>query len=199
MKVLTWGACAAALAVSAGAQVLSHEALTKDLQQGGYIIVMRHASSPREAPDRQHANPDNTNMERQLDSRGRETAVAMGKAIRNLKIPVGSVLTSPTYRAVETIHYAELGEPRKISELGDNGQSMQGGTQAQAAWLQKKITEFTPGTNILLVTHLPNIRGAFPQLTPPPEDGESLIFGPDGKGGSTLVGRIKIEEWAQTR
>jgi hypothetical protein len=26
-------------------------------------------------------------------------------------------------------------------------------------------------------------------------DGEALIFGPDGKGGATLVARVKIEEW----
>jgi hypothetical protein len=27
------------------------------------------------------------------------------------------------------------------------------------------------------------------------EDGEALIFGSDGKGGTTLVARIKIDEW----
>jgi hypothetical protein len=26
-------------------------------------------------------------------------------------------------------------------------------------------------------------------------DGESLVYGPDGKGGAMLLGRIKIEEW----
>jgi hypothetical protein len=36
---------------------------------------------------------------------------------------------------------------------------------------------------------------AFPQWTSGLADGEGLIFGPDGKGGSTLIARIKIEEW----
>ena len=72
--------CSLVLAAApADAQALSGEALAKGLQHGGYVIVMRHANSPREAPDPQTANPDNTNRERQLDQEGRTTAVAMGR------------------------------------------------------------------------------------------------------------------------
>jgi hypothetical protein len=35
------------------AQSLSGAALIKALQQGGYVIVMRHTSSPREAPSKE--------------------------------------------------------------------------------------------------------------------------------------------------
>jgi phosphohistidine phosphatase SixA len=188
------------LAGTAHAQDLRGEALVKTLQKGGYVIVMRHASSPREAPDKQSANPDNTKPERQLDEAGRKTAIAMGQAIRDLKIPIGSVLSSPTYRALETVRLGQFGVPQTFAELGDNGQSMQGGTAAQAAWLQQQVTHFPAGTNTILVTHFPNITGAFPQWSSGLADGEALIFGPDGKGpdgkgGATLVTRIKIEEW----
>jgi len=37
-------------------QQLQGEALVKALRQGGYVIVMRHASSPREVPDKAAAN-----------------------------------------------------------------------------------------------------------------------------------------------
>ena len=202
MKSRNWGIPALTLllgAMSAPAQSLSGEALVKALRQGGYIIVMRHASSPREAPDKQTANPDNVKPERQLDAEGRASATAMGKALRELKIPIGDVLASPTYRALETIRYAQFGNPRTYAELGDNGQSMQGGTAAQAAWLQKRVTQFPAGANTILVTHLPNLTGAFPQLASGVADGESLILGPDGKGGTTLLARIKIEEWPRMR
>ena len=86
--------------------------LVNALRQGGYVIVMRHASSPREVPDKQTANPDNVKPERQLDQEGRSTATAMGKALRDLKIPVGAVFTSPTYRALETIRYAQFADPQ---------------------------------------------------------------------------------------
>src|SRR5690348_7994681 len=194
MKTICAAAAALLLAGSAGAQTLTGPALVKALQKGGYVILMRHASSPQQVPDKATANPDNTKPERQLDAEGRATATAMGKAIHDLKIPIGEVFTSPTYRALETVKYAQLGTPMPVPELGDNGRSMQGGTEAQAQWLRKKITQFPSGSNTILVTHFPNIRGAFPDL-PMVADGEALVYGADGKGGATLVGRIKIEEW----
>jgi phosphohistidine phosphatase SixA len=186
------------LAGAAPAQTLSGEAVVNALRRGGYVIVMRHTSSPREAPDKQTANADNVKVERQLDEVGRTTATAMGKALRDLRIPVGEVLASPTYRALETVKYAQLGNPRPYTELGDNGQSMQGGTEAQAAWLRKRVTQFPSGSNTILVTHFPNIKDAFPQASNV-DDGEALVFGPDGKGGATLVARIKIEQWPVLR
>jgi phosphohistidine phosphatase SixA len=186
------------LPVAMHAQSLHGEALVKALRQGGYVIVMRHTSSPREVPDKKTVNPDNTKPERQLDEEGRTTATAFGKALRDLKIPIGDVLSSPTYRALETIRYAQLASPRAVPELGDNGQSMQGGTEAQAVWLRNQVTQFPKGVNTILVTHFPNIRGAFPDLSEV-ADGEAIVFGPDGKGGATVVGRIKIEEWPGLR
>ena len=202
MKLHAWTMQALTMLLVTGAahaQSLSGEALVKALRQGGYVIVMRHTSSPREAPDKKTANPDNVKIERQLDEEGRATAIAMGKALHDLKIPVGSVLASPTYRALETVRYAQLGNPQTFAELGDNGQSMQGGTEAQAAWLQKKVTQFPAGANTIVVTHFPNMTGAFPKLAAGVADGEALVFGSDGKGGTTLVARIKIEEWPRMR
>jgi len=202
MRTLTLWSFAAAMMWFAGtalAQDLHGEALVKALQKGGYVLVMRHASSPREVPDKQAANPDNSKPERQLDEVGRGTAIAMGKALRDLRIPIGNVLSSPTYRALETVRLAQFGAPQTFVELGDNGQSMQGGTASQAEWLQKQVAHFPTGTNTIVVTHLPNITGAFPQLASGLADGEALIFGPDAKGKTILVTRIKIEEWPALR
>jgi hypothetical protein len=49
------------------------------------------------------------------------------------------------------------------------------------------------------VTHLPNIAAAFPALATGVTEGEALVFGPDGKGGATLVARVKIEEWPRLK
>ncbi|HEY2843735.1 MAG TPA: histidine phosphatase family protein, partial [Bryobacteraceae bacterium] len=165
LTVVTAAAGVLFLSISAPAQQLEGQKLVNALRQGGYVIVMRHASSPREVPDAKSANPDNPKPERQLDQEGRASATALGKALRDLKIPLGSVFTSPTYRAIETIRYAKLGTPQPEPALGDNGQSMQGGTDAQAAWLKKKVTEFPKGTNTLVVTHMPNMSRAFPENT----------------------------------
>src|SRR5262249_60341512 len=121
------------------------------------------------------------------------TAIGMGKALRDLRIPIGNVLSSPTYRALETVRLAQFGAPQIFAELGDNGQSMQGGTAAQAAWLQKQVAHFPTGTNTIVVTHLPNITGAFPQLASGLAEGEGLLFGPDATGNTMLVTRINVE------
>jgi phosphohistidine phosphatase SixA len=181
--------------VMIAAELLTGEVLVKALRQGGYVIVMRHASSPQEAPDVKTANADNIDRERQLDKPGRASAVAMGKALRELKIPIGEILSSPTYRALETVRLMQLGKPTSIAELGDGGRSMQTSTDAQTAWLRKEVEKFPVATNTLIVTHLPNMSRAFPEFTQNLKDGEALIFGPDGKGVATLVARVKIEEW----
>jgi len=168
------------------------------LRSGGYVIVMRHASSPRETPDKQTANPDNVKLERQLDAAGRAGATAMGQALADLKVPVGEVLTSPTYRAMETVRLAKLPNPQPRDELGDGGQSMQGASDTQAAWLRSAVSKVPKGANTIIVTHMPNIARAFPEWGAV-ADGESVVLQPDGKGGATVVGRITIDEWRRLR
>jgi phosphohistidine phosphatase SixA len=183
---------------SPGAQTLSGSALVNALKNGGYVIVMRHASSPRDAPDKQTANPDNVKLERQLDESGRASATAMGNTIKQLKIPIGEVVTSPTYRALETVRRAQFPNPRPHAQLGEGGQSMQGASDAQAAWLRERVTHAPFGTNTVIVTHMPNLARAFPEWGAV-ADGEAVVLRPDGRGGATIVGRIKIEEWPKLR
>ncbi len=188
------GLCVLACSSATGQPRASAELLAS-LRAGGQLIVMRHASSPLALPDKATAQPDNTGLERQLDEAGRATAIAMGRALRALKIPVGTVLSSPTYRALETVRLAQLPTPVTRTELGDGGQNMQGVSATQGQWLQEQAKLLPKGSNKILVTHLPNISAAFPEYSTGLADGEALVFGPDGKGGVALLARIKIEDW----
>lgn len=183
--------------VPAHGQPLSGKDLVATLHGGGYVILMRHASSPRTPPDPAQVNADNVQHERQLDDQGRSSARAMGEAVRQLHIPIGLVLSSPTYRALETLRLAQLGPPKTDSHLGDSGQSMQvDSSGARAAWLRTKVAERPAvGTNTLIITHFPNINEAFANDAAELGDGEALIFHPDGHGAASFVGRVKIEEW----
>jgi len=153
----------AAVPAMAG-QTSPHDELMSRLRQGGYVLVMRHASSPREAPSKDVANADNTTLERQLDEAGRRGATTMGEAIRALRIPIGIVLTSPTYRAMETVKLARFNSSTTVNELGDGGQSMQGITEEQATWLRTRVTETPRSGNTILVTHQPNLSRALGTL-----------------------------------
>ena len=121
----------------------------------------------------------------------------MGEAFRYLKIPIGEVLSSPTYRALETLKLAQLGPVITLSQLGDSGQSMMADkTGSRGAWLKAKSAEPPArGRDTLIVTDFPNIMEAYPQDIAGLADGEALILHPDGKGGCQVVARVKIEEW----
>ena len=168
------------------------------LRAGGYVILMRHASSPSTPPDATHANLDNPQRQRQLDQAGRSSARKLGESLRRLGIPIGDVLSSPTYRAVETVRLAGLGEPRTFPQLGDAGQSMMADTSGnRAAWLKAEVAQSPmPGKNTIIVTHSPNITEAFPQAGAGLADGEALILHPDGRGGAVVVAQLKIGDWS---
>jgi phosphohistidine phosphatase SixA len=177
---------------------LAGKELVAALRSGGYVILMRHASSPGNPPEAVQADVENVQRERQLDEKGRASARAMGEALRRLHIPIGEVLSSPTYRALQTIKLAQLGQPRSFEELGDGGQSMRADKSgARASWLKAKASALPgPHENTLIVTHFPNILEAYPQDAVGIADGEALILHPDGHGGATVVARVKIDEWA---
>jgi phosphohistidine phosphatase SixA len=182
-------------------QTIPPDSVATALRAGGYVLVMRHASSPRPPPDAALANADNIQRERQLDEVGRTTAQDMGVALRRLGIPIGEVLSSPTYRALETVRLARLGDAKPLLELGDSGASMQSQSDGKrGAWLRARSQEKPqPGRNTVIVTHYPNIMEAFPDFAAALADGEALVFHPDGNGDAPLVARVKIEEWKGMR
>jgi phosphohistidine phosphatase SixA len=112
-------------ATATQAQPLAGASLVGALRGGGYILVMRHESSSQTAPAPAEADPGNAGRERQLDEAGKRAAEAMGRAIKVLRLPVGEVWSSPTYRALQTVRLAGLPAPATASELGDRGRSMQ--------------------------------------------------------------------------
>lgn len=179
------------------AQSLSGPGLREALRSGGLVIVMRHASSPRERPDMAAANPDNPGRERQLDQAGRETAAAMGTALRLLGIRVGATYSSPAYRALETARLAGLGSVEPVGELDvPGGMGADPSTLGpQAAWLRARVAQAPPaGTHVFVITHAPNVSAAFPQDAAGLADGEALVFRPGGAQPG-LIARVRIEHW----
>jgi phosphohistidine phosphatase SixA len=174
--------------------------LVKALGQGGYVLVMRHASSPATPPTKSVADPENTGLERQLDEKGRKSAEAMGQAFRSLRIPVDEIFSSPTYRARETIKLAGFGAPKTVAELGDQGHSMARlNGPGPATWLKAKAAEKpAAGHDTLIVTHMPNIAAAFPDDAAGLQDGETLVFKPDGRGHASMVAKVPIEDWTNS-
>ncbi|MGZ3370806.1 MAG: histidine phosphatase family protein [Caulobacteraceae bacterium] len=168
------------------------------LRGGGYVVVMRHAHAPGEPPAAGQADPDNRAGERQLDSVGKAQAQAIGQRLAAQRIPIGPVYSSPTFRALETARLMGVSKPETRNELGDGGASMAAGAAGQAgtAWLRARAGEAPPpGRDVIVITHGPNIVLAFGDGLKDMADGEAAVFRPDGKGGFSLVGRIKPDGW----
>jgi hypothetical protein len=120
--------------------------LVDGLRHGGYVLVIRHASSPTNPPDKSVADTENVTLERQLDEKGRMAAEAMGRAFKYMNIPVGEVFSSPTYRARETIRLAGFGVPETVPDLGDQGHSMARlNGSGPSAWLEAQVAKMSNG------------------------------------------------------
>lgn len=179
------------------ASQLKDSALLSALRHGGCVILMRHASSPDELPTARTAAPGNRDLERQLDAKGLADAHAMGAALKRLGIPIGKVMSSPTFRARETIAAAGLGSSEVLGRLGDAGHSMSlSAVTASSAWL-RRIVALQPraGSNTLIVTQMPNIRDAYGQIASALKGGGALIFRPDGHGNARLLATMQIGDW----
>jgi phosphohistidine phosphatase SixA len=179
------------LGVASAASLLEGKQLTAALTGGGYVILMRHASSSGTPPTPDQAAPGNVSHERQLDQGGRASARAMGEALRHLRVPVGKVLSSTAYRALETARLAKFPEPHTYDDLAEDGKSPE-----RAASLRAQVALLPDaGSNIVIITHYPNIADAFAADAQNLAEGEALIYRQDGHGKSALVARVKIDDW----
>jgi phosphohistidine phosphatase SixA len=80
------------------------EALVAALRAGGHTVYMRHAMTDRAQIDTGRLG--DRSGQRNLSPAGRAQAEALGRAVGRLGIPVGTVLTSPVFRAADTAELA---------------------------------------------------------------------------------------------
>jgi hypothetical protein len=109
------------------------------------------------------------------------------------------VTTSVFYRAIETGTLLGFGEVKTTADITEGGLVVSPNENNRRAAAMKKLAATVPsaGTNVILVTHKPNIMDAFGKDWFDVREGEASIFRPDGKGGFTLVGRVLAADWAK--
>jgi phosphohistidine phosphatase SixA len=168
------------------------------VRQGGYVIVFRHGATHQDQADTDPLNPKNVAQQRQLNEAGRAKAKEIGEAFRKLRIPVGQVQTSVFNRAVESGALMGVGEVTSTVDLAEGGlvvTPIENNRRAQA--LRKLAATVPPaGTNIVVVTHKPNILDAFGKDWFDVREGEASVFQPGG-GGYKLIMRVPADEWSK--
>lgn len=176
--------------------------LFERLRHGGYVIVLRHGATNSEVPNRDPmSNPNKkSSVERQLNEQGREQAEMIGKSLRELGIPVSSVMTSPLQRAVDTATLLGFGKAGMNPDLGEAGPAVTADENERRADALRKLVSFhlAADGNLIIVTHKPNLVEAFGRDLSDVREGEAAVFEPDFAGfGYRLIARIQADQWSR--
>ena len=179
---------------------LEGQLLVDALRKGGYNIYFRHAATDWSQNDQVHGEGDWTscdpNKMRQLSDDGRQTAAAVGEAMRTLQIPIGQVFASPYCRTVETAKYMNLGPVATTTDIMNlRVAAYFGGTSAVIEHTRRRLSMLPQaGSNNVFVAHgnvLVNATHLYPQ------EAEAIVFRPAGSGIWTFAARILPREWAR--
>jgi len=184
----------------AAAAELSGRALVDALRSGGLTIYFRHTQTDWSKIDNVNAYGDwrscDADKIRQLSDAGRETAKAVGQAIRALGVPVSKVLSSEYCRAKETVALMELGPVETTPDIMNlRSADYVGGRDAAVARIRKIFAApVAPGGNVVIGAHGNLIQSSTSIY---PGEGGSAIFRADASAehGFTPVARLDPKDW----
>jgi phosphohistidine phosphatase SixA len=170
----------------------SGQELVQALRGGGYVIFLRHGPTIASQEDSDPEHLENCDTQRNLSDEGRELARQLGEDLRILAIPIGQVLTSEYCRARETaelaFHDAEPTPFLNFLTLVPTA-AREPATAALREWV---TTPPPPGTNLVLVSHGPNVLDIGVLLN---TEGEAAVFHPEGHGLTQVVAQLLPVEW----
>ena len=195
---LMLGVLGSLVSVAASAQTASPQALLVALKQSGLVVFMRHGETGPAYADREKAVMGDCATQRNLDAVGRAQNVEMAAALKVLKVPVGKVWSSEFCRSWQTAEALfgpkgytltdKLSVP--LSYPGVNAaDKLANNTYLQAMLAEKPAA----GSNTWLISHGVNVLLATGYH--PNEQGEIVLFRPDGKGAYARLGSIEPRDW----
>jgi phosphohistidine phosphatase SixA len=197
------GVAAALLLLSADAShsqtqslqpLLEGRELIEELRGGGLVILMRHMSTDSFVPDEGSHDDLNCANQRNLDERGKREAKGIGAALESLQIPVGTVLTSPYCRCVDTGKLA-FGKGTASADLAVFDELSGPDKEARGKLIRRLLnTAPTDGLNTVMITHTGTLLYTFGLQTRP--EGIAHIFRPAEFGNAVYLGRVTPEQWS---
>ena len=198
-RTLAFGGLVAALVLAAPLAASADDNTATELKAGGYVILLRHGPT----------SPAPADTERNLSDDGKAMAKTFGAALRAIGAPVGKVYTSLLNRAYETATLAGFTDIEKTLDLTESSAAMGKPAEIEAGRtvtvdektrradaLRKLLgTVPKPGTDVVIVTHKPNIIDALGADWTDVKEGEASIFRPGANGSYRLVARVQMDEW----
>lgn len=163
------------------------DALWALLQQGGQVVLVRHAVTDPGVGDPPGFMLDDCATQRNLSAAGKVEAERLGAAINARGVPVARVLASPWCRCRDTARIAFGGsdvEPA-LSNLFEYSQNR----DRQLAGFRKLVAAAPKQGNLFLVTH-GSTTLAFTGISP--GTAEMVIVTPQYDGAFRVAGRIPL-------
>ena len=172
---------------------LTQEEIVSELLEGGCVIYMRHGSTNRHESDRTTTDFQNCKLQRNLSEDGKEVLVNIGRKIKELKIPINQVLSSPYCRCKESaklvfndyaidndLRFALISDIKETELLKNHLQKL----------LLKKVK---PNSNRVLLSHTANLKEAT-NIWPKPE-AVMVIFKQTRSGTLLYLGKVLPNYW----
>ena len=159
------------------------------LRRGGLVLFMRHASTVPGLGDPKGFRLGDCATQRNLSEQGREEARRVGARLREERVPIERVYTSPWCRcrdtAIEAFGSAEDWEP--LSSFFDFPDREQEHTET----VRKRVLGYArkrPRGNVVMVTHNVNIAALTRQSV---ATGEIVAVRPEGCCDLRVAGRLR--------
>ena len=164
------------------------EALWALLQQGGHVVLLRHALTDPGVGDPPGFRLDACATQRNLSEPGRSEARRLGEALRERRVPVARLLSSPWCRCLDTARLVFAREAEVEPALG-NLFGRADREAGQVAALRALVGRPVAGGNVFMVTH-GSTAYALTEVSPAPA--EMVIVEPRPGGAFRLAGRLAL-------
>ena len=179
---------------------LEGAALLAALKEGGHVIYFRHAQTEKDYADQasKDLNVNDCSTQRTLSEKGWDDAEAIGAALTEKEIPVGTVTSSEYCRAWQTARISFGRTDKKDPKL--NFLPFEDYTDEQVEEMKANVMPLLTaqpeaGKNNIIVGH-DDIFESATGIYPDPQ-GIGYILTPNGNGGFELVANMLPEDWGQ--
>jgi phosphohistidine phosphatase SixA len=182
------------------ARELKGTALLDALRKGGYVLYMRHGqANVGNDQDLTKLSSwwEDCSIQRNLSDLGREQSNRVGAAIRELGIPIGTVLASQFCRVRQTAERMELG-PVQVTEDLNHMIGQRYGTNVNDLRYARLLQAPPPGKNVLMVSHTHASPRDEERILGGIQEAEIVVFVRDG-ARALPVARIPIADWDALR
>lgn len=168
---------------------ISDDEVWAGLKQGGYIILMRHATAEKTG-DPLTLKVNDCSVQRNLSPQGQTEAALIGQVFRARSVSIAEVLSSHYCRTRQTAELA-FGRVTAWQPLNLLYALPEQDREARTEIVAKRISTFSGEDNLVMITHLPNIDALTLELVEP---GGFLVLKPDHKGSFDIVGYVTPDD-----